>query len=291
MQEVYTSPRSRLTPFARSGWTSSADVVCPHAEPRLTRPAVWRVDDRSRVLTPIEGLRSSRETDCLLRFYDYLYCHLSSNLTTYRAAPFGGRTPFRGAEVSSAVGASRCLRLSLVGVLVSSLVSGLGLLNSPPAASAATSTSGDVSLVPAAGQFTPLLGIAVLDSRNGTGAADPSLTPGTTLTLSVTTVGGTTTGVPVDPSAVVLEFNTQATFADVLSAGAVAGATDTSLTFPANTERNGFDIVTPASDGTIDIAITGFAPILAGATLMRLGGRKRGRPTERTDCGALARAR
>ncbi|MFL6137353.1 MAG: fibronectin type III domain-containing protein [Frankiaceae bacterium] len=137
-----------------------------------------------------------------------------------------------------------------------------------PTASA-TSSSG-VSLLSAAGQFTPLPGTPVLDSRNGTGLSAPNLAPGSTLTFSVTNVGGTATGVPANASAVVLEYNTQANFAGVLSTGSAAGATDTSLTFPANVERNGFDIVTPASNGTVALAITGFSPIPSGAVLSRL---------------------
>ncbi|HKO20068.1 MAG TPA: fibronectin type III domain-containing protein [Acidobacteriaceae bacterium] len=165
---------------------------------------------------------------------------------------------------------ARCLVLSLVVVLVSSLLTVLGLPGSPPPAASAATSDGAVSLLPAAGQFTPLPGTPVLDSRNGTGQAQPDLTPGSTLTLSVTSVGGTPTGVPADASAVVLEFNTLTNFAGVLSAGSAAGATDTSLTFPAGVERNGFDIVTPASDGTIALTITGFAPITTGAVLFKL---------------------
>ncbi|MFL6139691.1 MAG: hypothetical protein ACJ74O_18100 [Frankiaceae bacterium] len=127
-----------------------------------------------------------------------------------------------------------------------------------------------ISLLPAAGQFTPLPGTPILDSRNGTGLSAPNLAPGSTLTFSVTTVGSTATGVPANASAVVLEYNTQANFAGVLSTGSAAGATDTSLTFPASVERNGFDIGTPASDGTVALAITGFSPIPSGAVLSRL---------------------
>ncbi|MFL6137389.1 MAG: fibronectin type III domain-containing protein [Frankiaceae bacterium] len=127
-----------------------------------------------------------------------------------------------------------------------------------------------ISLLPAAGQFTPLPGTPVLDSRNGTGLSSPNLAPGSTLTFSVTTVGGTATGVPANTSAVVLEYNTQANFAGVLSTGVAAGATDTSLTFPANVERNGFDIVMPAANGTAALAITGFSPIPTGAVLSKL---------------------
>ena len=135
--------------------------------------------------------------------------------------------------------------------------------------SAAAVTSG-VSLLPAAGQFVPLPGTAVLDSRYGVGLANPDLAPGSTLTFSVRSVGGSATGVPVDASAVVLEFNTQGNFAGVLSGGPQAGATDTSLTFPADVMRNGFDIATMAGDGTIAVAITGFSPIPSGATLSKL---------------------
>ncbi|MFL6139638.1 MAG: hypothetical protein ACJ74O_17815 [Frankiaceae bacterium] len=127
-----------------------------------------------------------------------------------------------------------------------------------------------ISLLPAAGQFTPLPGTPVLDSRNGTGISSPNLAPGSTLMFSVTTVGGVATGVPTNASAVVLEYNTTANFAGVLSTGAAAGVTDTSLTFAANVERNGFDIVTPAANGTVALAITGFSPIPSGAVLSKL---------------------
>ena len=160
------------------------------------------------------------------------------------------------------------LPLSLAVVVMSSLVSGLSALTSVPVAMSAT-TDG-VSLRPAAGQFMPLDGTAVLDSRNGTGLTDSHLAPGSTLTLSVTSAGGMATGVPVGASAVVLEYHTLATFAGVLWTGPATGATDTSLTFPAGRERNGFDITTPATDVTVALAITGFAPIPAGAVLSKL---------------------
>ncbi|MFL6136708.1 MAG: fibronectin type III domain-containing protein [Frankiaceae bacterium] len=136
--------------------------------------------------------------------------------------------------------------------------------------SGASASASGVSLLPAAGQFTPIAGTAVLDSRNGTGVASPNLAPGSTLTFSVTSVGGTATGVPASASAVVLEYNVSGNFAGALSTGAAAGATDTSLTFPATGERNGFDIVTPATNGTVALAITGFSPIPSGAVLSRL---------------------
>jgi Fibronectin type III domain len=155
--------------------------------------------------------------------------------------------------------------LAVLGLLAAVLTALPGL----QARVARAATSG-VSLLPAAGQFTPLSGTPVLDTRNGTGIASPSLMPGSTLTFSVRSVGAMSTGVPADASAVVLEFNALANFAGVLSGGSAAGATDTSLTFAANTERNGFDIVTPASDGTVALAITGFSPIPSGAVMSKI---------------------
>jgi hypothetical protein len=160
------------------------------------------------------------------------------------------------------------LRPVLALALAAAVVAGLGPSGGLP--TAAVAATNDVSLLPAAGQFMPLPGTAVLDSRYGVGLANPDLSPGSTLTFSVRSVNGTATGVPADASAVVLEFNTQANFAGVLSAGPQAGATDTSLTFPADVLRNGFDIATMAGDGTIAVAITGFSPIPSGATLSKL---------------------
>lgn len=150
-------------------------------------------------------------------------------------------------------------------VLIAALLSTSVIRNKP----AEAATSG-VGLLPATGQFMPLDGTKVLDSRDGTGIVDPGLTPGSTLTFSVQSVAGVATGVPASASAVVLEFNAEGNFDGVLSAGPTGGATSTSLTFPADTERNGFDVVAPAADGTIALAITGLAPIPAGAVMSKV---------------------
>src|SRR4051794_32291755 len=100
-------------------------------------------------------------------------------------------------------------RLVVVALLAVPLVSGVPTPWTPAALTASATTTSGVSLLPAAGQFTALPGTPVLDSRNGTGLTAPNLAPGSTLTFSVTTVGGTATGVPANASAVVLEYNTQ----------------------------------------------------------------------------------
>ena len=160
-------------------------------------------------------------------------------------------------------------RVSAVVALTASLTAGLpGSFYGGPAPLAQAASG--VSLLPAAGQFNPLSGTAVLDTRNGTGLTNPSLTPGSTLTFSVRTVGGASTGVPADASAVVMEFNALGNFTGVLSGGADGGSTDTSLTFAANTERNGFDIITPAADGTVALTITAFSPIPSNAVMSKI---------------------
>lgn len=112
----------------------------------------------------------------------------------------------------------------------------VGLQLSSNADSATASTSG-ASLQPAQGQFVPVPGKL---------AGSFSMNAGSVYQFSVADVG-----VPASATAVALEYLVTANFPGVLHSGASTPPSETSVTWPANYQRAGFDTVPPNSDGVV----------------------------------------
>ena len=130
---------------------------------------------------------------------------------------------------------------------------------SQTAAAAATSPA----LQPAQGQFVPLPGTALWDSRgNGT--------PGSAITGAPTsiTLNPASAGVPANASAVVLEYDVMyPNFqGSISSTSTSAGDLVTAMRFPKGEERNSFDSAVPDSSGKITIRLNDNAGASTGDT-------------------------
>ena len=146
----------------------------------------------------------------------------------------------RGANL---LGRILAVAVALGGVVVLQLASN---------ANSATATSG-VALSPAEGQFVPVAGKAAANFVTGlvddaSGLRASSMSPGSVYRFSVADAG-----VPTSASAVALEYLVTGNFPGVLHSGSDSSPTRTSVTWPANYQRAGFDTVQPNSSGTVYI--------------------------------------